>query len=43
VQGIPIPNIYVFPKDLFDRLNGVNVAEAEFPAYFNFFILKKVR
>jgi len=40
--GISIPNYYVFPKELFDREKGVNVAEAEFPAYFNFFILNKV-
>jgi len=42
VMNIPIPNIYVFPKELFHRQEAVNVAEAEFPAYFNFFILKKI-
>lgn len=31
----------MFPRELFDRATGISVAEAEFPAYFNFFILKK--
>jgi CRP-like cAMP-binding protein/phosphoribosyl 1,2-cyclic phosphodiesterase len=41
-MGISIPNYFVFPKELFDRVKGINIAEAEFPAYFNFFILNKV-
>eukprot|EP01116_Phalansterium_solitarium_P000343 TRINITY_DN1021_c0_g1_i1.p1 TRINITY_DN1021_c0_g1~~TRINITY_DN1021_c0_g1_i1.p1 ORF type:complete len:759 (+),score=283.00 TRINITY_DN1021_c0_g1_i1:679-2955(+) len=39
--GIPVPSYYVFPKVLFDRQKFVNVAEAEFPAYYNFFVMKK--
>ncbi|EGG21962.1 cGMP-stimulated cGMP phosphodiesterase [Cavenderia fasciculata] len=38
---IDVPTIYVFPEDLWDRRTGINAAEAEFPAYFNFFILKR--
>eukprot|EP01133_Synstelium_polycarpum_P014612 gene14612-17279_t len=38
---IDVPTIYVFPEDLWDRKTGINAAEAEFPAYFNFFILKR--
>lgn len=39
--GIPIPTHYIIPKVRFDRRRGINVAEFEFPAYFNFFILKR--
>ncbi len=42
MKGITIPSYYVFPKELFQRQEAINVAEAEFPAYFNFFIQKKV-
>ncbi|GAM27326.1 hypothetical protein SAMD00019534_105010 [Acytostelium subglobosum LB1] len=38
---LDVPTIYVFPEDLWDRRTGINAAEAEFPAYFNFFILKR--
>lgn len=40
-QGLPVPTVYVLPKELFDRRRGVNVAECEFPAYFNYFALKR--
>lgn len=40
-QNVPVPQIFCLPKELFDRVHGVNVAEAEFPAYFNFFVLQK--
>lgn len=39
--GQPVPTIYVVPQVRFDRQHGVNVSEVEFPAYFNFFVLKK--
>jgi CRP-like cAMP-binding protein/glyoxylase-like metal-dependent hydrolase (beta-lactamase superfamily II) len=39
--GQPVPTYYVVPKERFDRQRGVNVSEVEFPAYFNFFIMKK--
>lgn len=39
--GLAVPTLYVLPRNLFDRRRGVNVAECEFPAYFNFFILKR--
>lgn len=29
---------YVIPKERFNRKAGLNVAEFEFPAYFNFFV-----
>lgn len=37
--GLPVPTVYVVPHELFDRRRGVNVAECEFPAYYNYFIL----
>jgi len=44
VLKLPNPTIYVIPKEMFDRDRGVNLAEVEFPAYYNFFILnRKVR
>jgi len=43
--GIPVPQVYIVPVDRFCRemgpALGVNLAEFEFPAYFNFFIYKK--
>ncbi len=39
--GRNVPTIYVVPEQRFDRQRGVNVSEVEFPAYFNFFVLKK--
>lgn len=38
---LPLPAIYVVPPVLFDRRRGLNLAEIEFPAYFNFFVLKR--
>src|SRR4051812_14823807 len=35
------PVAYVLPRDLFDRRRGISVAEFEFPAYYNFFLLKR--
>ncbi|NUP08086.1 MAG: cAMP/cGMP-dependent 3',5'-cyclic-AMP/GMP phosphodiesterase [Polyangiaceae bacterium] len=39
--GLPSPAIYVVPPVLFDRRRGLNLAEIEFPAYYNFFALKR--
>lgn len=39
--GLDVPAVFVVPQDLFDRRRGVNVAEVEFPAYYNFFILRR--
>ena len=40
-RGLAVPTVYVVPHQLFDRHRGVNVSECEFPAYYNFFILKR--
>lgn len=43
--GIPVPSVYVVPVDRFCRdmgpALGVNLAEFEFPAYFNYFVRGK--
>lgn len=39
--GLPIPTTFVVPPKLFDRRRGINLAEAEFPAYYNYFALKR--
>jgi len=43
--GIPVPQIYIVPAERFCRdmgpALGVNLAEFEFPGYFNFFIRQK--
>eukprot|EP00808_Paulinella_micropora_P015650 g36229.t1 len=36
--GLTLPTHYVLPKERFNMEVGINVAEFEFPAYFNFFI-----
>ncbi|MCS6901988.1 MAG: cAMP/cGMP-dependent 3',5'-cyclic-AMP/GMP phosphodiesterase, partial [Myxococcales bacterium] len=38
---LPVPTVYVVPHELFHRRRGLNVAECEFPAYYNFFLLKR--
>jgi len=41
----PVPTVYVLPTEPFKRAigpsQGLNVAECEFPCYFNFFVLRK--
>ena len=37
--GLPVPTCYVVPEERFDRSEGVNLCEVEFPAYYNFFVL----
>ena len=43
--GMPVPQVYIVPVERFCRemgpALGVNLAEFEFPAYFNFFVYKK--
>jgi hypothetical protein len=43
--GIPVPQVYIVPVERFSRemgpALGVNLAEFEFPAYFNYFVYKK--
>lgn len=39
--GIQVPTYYVVPSVRFDKKTGINVAEFEFPAYFNYFVKKK--
>lgn len=36
--GLPVPTCYVVPEERFDRQQGVNLCEVEFPAYYNFFV-----
>ena len=40
-MGLPIPTIFVIPQQRFHRWRMISVAEFEFPAYFNFFVLKR--
>jgi len=40
-QGLTLPTNFVIPSERFDMENGLNLAEFEFPAYYNFFILRK--
>ena len=39
--GMSVPTHFVLMGEMFDRQAGLNMAEFEFPAYFNFFCLKK--
>ena len=43
--GIPVPQVYIVPVERFCReigpALGVNLAEFEFPGYFNYFVHKK--
>ncbi len=39
--GLDVPTVFVVPHERFDRRRGVNVSEVEFPAYYNFFVLKR--
>lgn len=36
-----VPNLFVLGCDLFDLERGVNLAELEFPVYFNFFVKRR--
>lgn len=38
---LDVPTIFVVPTVMFDRQRGVNIAEIEFPAYYNYFLLKR--
>jgi CRP-like cAMP-binding protein/phosphoribosyl 1,2-cyclic phosphodiesterase len=39
--GLDAPLAYVVPREPFERRRGINVAECEFPAYYNFFLMKR--
>ena len=39
--GINMPNVFIVPRVRYDKKSFLNVAEFEFPAYFNFFITRK--
>ena len=39
--GVEVPSHYVIPSVRFDKKMGINVAEFEFPAYFNYFLKKR--
>lgn len=39
--GLDMPSTFVVIGEMFDRELSLNVAEFEFPTYFNFFIKKK--
>ena len=45
IMGLDVPTIYIVPTERFCRemgpALGVNLAEFEFPAYFNFFVKKR--
>lgn len=41
IQGLTVPNVFIIPSLRYSKTDFINVAEFEFPAYFNFFILKK--
>lgn len=41
VRSHGVPTIYIIPTVRFDINSGSSLAEFEFPAYYNFFILKK--
>lgn len=38
---LEVPRYFVIPHQRFDKKYGVNIAEFEFPAYFNFFIKQR--
>ena len=40
-MGMNVPTTYVVPFQRFHKTMAINVAEFEFPAYFNFFVLRK--
>ena len=39
--GLAMPNVFIVPRERYDKKSFLNVAEFEFPAYFNFFISRK--
>ena len=36
-----VPQLFVLPRELFNWQKGINVADMEFPIYFNFFLKKR--
>ncbi len=41
INGFEVPTHFILPSKRFERKYGMNVAEFEFPAYYNFFLRKK--
>ncbi|GMI41173.1 hypothetical protein TrCOL_g2736 [Triparma columacea] len=41
ILGVSVPKYFVVSHEMFDRVGGTSMAEFEFPAYFNFFVLKR--
>ena len=41
--GLEVAQYFVLPRHLFDSRVGINSGEFEFPAYFNFFVKRRVR
>lgn len=39
--GYNVPQYFVIGVEMFDRIGARSLAEFEFPAYFNFFCLKR--
>jgi len=39
--GLALPVNFVVPKERFNLELGINVAEFEFPAYYNFFLKRR--
>ncbi len=36
-----VPQVFVLPRALFDWRKGINLADLEFPIYYNYFIRKR--
>jgi hypothetical protein len=41
IQGLKVPTYYIVPTSRFDKALGITLCEFEFPAYYNYFFLKK--
>ena len=39
--GLTLPSYFIVPKERFNLVGGINVAEFEFPAYYNFFFKRR--
>ena len=39
--GLTLPSYFIIPKERFNLVAGINVAEFEFPAYYNFFFKRR--
>jgi hypothetical protein len=41
ILKLDVPTYFIIPSKRFDKIGNLNVAEFEFPAYYNYFIHKK--